>query len=294
MKRKKPSNFWLGAGSLVFATFLYSCWGIFSRIIGNSLALFYQNATRALLASIFIACIISIRKEWSKISKKDFQWIAIRSVFGVLGTAIFVHTVLYLSLGTFYFLFYGGSVIGGYMFGRIFLGDKITPIKIASLIVAGVGLALIFSVPTAAMNIKYLFYAFISGSCVALFNILSAKISSDNSPILITFWDSTISFPMFAGISLLLREAWIIPALNAVWGANLLFAATMIGTGSLIIYGFRRIDSHVGSLIMLTEILFAILFGYILYHEHLQLMTVVGGLLIIAAISLVHIKLKRV
>ena len=281
--------FWPGAG-IIFTTLLYSCYGIWSRLIGNTIPLFYQNATRAFLASIIIAIVVTIRREWATISKKDLAWISIRSLVNVIATAIFIHTVLYLPLGTFYFLFYAGSITGGYIFGRIFLGDKITIIKIISLIIAGIGLALIFSVPSVHIQIKYLLYAMISGIGVALFNILSAKISSKNTPLFITFLDNAISLPLYMCFSFIASEKWVMPALNIAWGANLVFAFTMLGTGSLIVYGFRHLDSHIGSLLMLTEILFATFFGYVLYKELLQPMTILGGICIIIALSLVHIK----
>ena len=289
MKRKNNSLFWPGAG-LIFATLLYSCYGIWSRLIGSTLPLFYQNATRALLASCIIAVVVTMRKEWAAVSKKDLAWISVRSLVNVIATAIFIHTVLYLPLGIFYFLFYAGSVSGGYVFGRILLGDKFTVVKIVSLIIAGIGLALIFSVPSVHTQIKYLFYAMISGIGVALFNILSAKISSKNTPLLITFLDNAISLPLYMCFSFILKEAWVMPAMNIAWGANLIFAFTMLGTGSLIVYGFRHLGSHIGSLLMLTEILFATFFGYVLYKELLQPMTILGGICIITALSLVHIK----
>jgi len=289
MKLKENSSFWPGAG-LIFATLLYSCYGIWSRLIGNTIPLFYQNATRALLASCIVAIVVSMRKEWAAVSKTDFAWISIRSLVNVIATAIFIHTVLYLPLGTFYFLFYAGSVTGGYLFGRIFLGDKFTVVKIVSLIIAGIGLALIFSVPSVRTETKYLFYAMISGIGVSLFNILSAKISSKNTPLLITFLDNAISLPLYMCFSFIASEKLVTPDLNIAWGANLIFAFTMLGTGSLIVYGFRHLDSHIGSLLMLTEILFASFFGYVLYKEMLQPMTIFGGICIIIALSIVHIK----
>ena len=55
------------------------------------------------------------------------------------------------------------------------------------------------------------------------------------------------------------------------------------------IWGFKHIDAQIGSLIMLSEILFGILIGYLFFKETITIFTLLGGIFIITAIVLPQI-----
>ena len=61
-------------------------------------------------------------------------------------------------------------------------------------------------------------------------------------------------------------------------------------TGQLMIYGFRNVSAQLGSLIMLSEVLFGIIIGAVLYKEALSLTVLAGGILVIVAMVLPEVK----
>jgi drug/metabolite transporter (DMT)-like permease len=93
--------------------------------------------------------------------------------------------------------------------------------------------------------------------------------------------------------SILLKEQWTLPSLSAAWIANLLFALMFMTTGQLMIYGFKYVEAQIGSLIMLAEVVFGIIFGFIFYKEAVSITTLVGGVVIISAIILPEIRKKE-
>jgi drug/metabolite transporter (DMT)-like permease len=65
--------------------------------------------------------------------------------------------------------------------------------------------------------------------------------------------------------------------------ANICYGvAGFIGTG-LIIYGFKHIEAHKGSIVLLSEIIFSVLFGTLIFNELLNFTTILGGILIMLA-----------
>ena len=54
----------------------------------------------------------------------------------------------------------------------------------------------------------------------------------------------------------------------------------------LVIVGFRYVDASIGSLIGLMEVVFAVIFGAIIFHEELSISVYVGGVLILFAAML--------
>jgi drug/metabolite transporter (DMT)-like permease len=57
-------------------------------------------------------------------------------------------------------------------------------------------------------------------------------------------------------------------------------------TGQLIIYGFKYLDSQKGSLLMLLEVVFGVIVGFLVYQETLSWGAVLGGLLILLGVAL--------
>ena len=286
-------NEYKGIASLVASTFIYSFFGVLTRIVGFSLPVFYAMCVRGALAVCILLTIIFITHRWNKIKKDDWKWFMIRSCGGILGFLGSFFSFYYIPLGTAYFIFYGGSTIGGYVLGRVLFYEKLTNVKTFSLILALLGLFLIYYINIQGGNALWMMLAFVGGIGTAIWNVCSKKISGIYPAIQLNLVDFlfTVIFAFFA--SMFLREQWILPSMNTIWLAHLLFVFLFISTGQLMVYGFRHLDAQIGSLIMLTEVLFGILIGFFVYHEILSVMTVIGGVLILGAIILPEIRWKK-
>src|SRR3990167_1806379 len=86
-----------------------------------------------------------------------------------------------------------------------------------------------------------------------------------------------------------------LPRLNqlSVWGAQLGYATAMLLANWSVIEGFKHIESSVGSLVGLAEILFGISFSILFFHESLTTGTLIGSGLIIFSVILPNLDLTK-
>lgn len=274
---------------LVTATMLYGLVGVFLKFIGYQLPLFYQNWTRYIVAALLI--LVTIRR-WETIKKRDYLWIGLRTLAGISAFVLFTVSVNVMQIGMTYFIFYGGSTIGGYILGWFLFHERPTTLRIACLGLAIIGLSLVYGVGAQAHGPLYMMLAFLSGICTSFWNTASKKITEYPATQL-AFVDVALAVPVYFILSAITREAWPITDMSTVQGASLLLGVIIAATGILMVHGFRKLDAQIGSLIMLTEIVFVIIYGYIFYHEVPTMLTTIGGLLIVIAMILPEITWRQ-
>jgi len=282
-----------GIVSLLISTLIYSFFGVLTRIIGFSIPVFYAMWVRAFVTIGILFLVAYYTHQWSHVKPKDWKWFILRSVGGMVGFLGSYVSFYFLPLGTALFIFYGGSTVGGYALGRLLIGERITRIKGISLVIALLGLLLIYITRIGTGSLLYMLLAFAGGLGTATWNVSSKKISGTYSDVQLNATDFLLNgmFALFA--SVLLQEQWVPIQANTVWLANLLFIILFISTGQLMVYGFKRLDAQIASLIMLTEVLFGVILGYLFYAEIPSAWSVVGGGMIIASIVLAEMYSKK-
>lgn len=283
-----------GIASLSFAAFLYGFFPILSRLVGFDIPIFYLSVVRNVAISAVLIVLIVIFKTWTTVFTKDWRWIIARSLAGLVGFFGAFIAFYYMPIGIAYFINYAAIVIGGYIFGWIFFKEQFTKIKIIALFFALIGLTLIYSINYKIEYIYYSLWVIISGFGTALWSILSKKISSTYSAFQLNFIDSIISTVVVLIVSILIKETWVMPTPTTVWFANLGFVAMFVCTGTLVVYGFKYLEAQIGSLIMLLEVLFGILFANLFFSEIISLPTLIGGMFILLAVILPQLRLNNI
>lgn len=285
---RKQKRFSLTGGiSLIAAAGLYSLFSVFAREIGFSLGLVYQQGVRTLFSALLAFLILWISGKLKKITRwKDWFWFCVRAVVGLVSFLCFFVSANNLTIGTNYFLSYFGMTIGGYTVAKVMFKERMSSMKWVSLFLAMLGLALIYLFDLRFTSIVYVALAFGSGLFGSLWNSLVKKISEGYGALQISMMDSLFAAVVALLLSKTVGEVWLKPSVSTLWGLNVLFAVLYIATDILIVWGFRLLEVHVGSLLMLSEVLFAILIGYLFYGEVLPLTSLLGGVLIIVGISL--------
>ena len=277
----------LGSLSIFTATIIYSSFGILSRIVGFSIPLFYQNATRNLFAACILGIIILVNKKkaWKKITAKAWGTVCIRAIVGSSSFLLFFYTMNHMEIGLTYFLYYAANTIGGYVLGTLFFKERITSVKWIALVLAFIGLFFIYMINLSHISPILIGMAIISGLLVACWFILVKKLDG-YSAMQINFLD--LSFPIlwYTIASLFFKESWSIPQFTPIWIASLFYGACFVITGQLIVFGFKKTEAQIGSLIMLGEIPIATILAYLVYNEHISLLTALGGILILVAMTL--------
>lgn len=285
MKRKEI----LGILSLTGSAFIYAFFGILTRLAGFELPLFFSSWVRSLVSIAILAVPIILIRSWRPVRQRDIPWFLLRTLGGEISFFGSYFPFYFLPIGTAYFIFYAGTTLGGYLLGRVLFSEQLTRAKIISLFLALVGLGMIYANSFGAGNVLYMGVSFGGGIGFAIWNTFSKKISGIYSDIQVNFIDFFVNFVVMFCISLIVRETWVMPVISTVWIANLLFVAMFISTGQLMVYGFRHFDAQVGSLLMLSEVLFAIVLAFLFYKEIPSPFAFVGGIFILAAIIIPEI-----
>lgn len=168
--------------------------------------------------------------------------------------------------------------------------ERLTPVKIVALVTAIAGLAVVYRGEFDITGIFYLSLAFISGILASLWNTFAKKISEVYSATQLNFIDNLLFLIISLVLSLLLRERWVMVELSTIWAAQLLAGLGFAATGWLVVYGFKYLSAQVGSLVLLTEIIFGMILAWLFYGETVSLLSFVGGIMIVAAIVMPEYK----
>ena len=280
----------LGAAALVFAATIWGGFGVLVRILGYNIPFFYGSAVRNLAAGLIMIVPLFWLKQFKPMTGRDLVWTVARSSVGMVGLIGSFASFLYLPMGTAYFMYFGGIILGGFGLGKLLFKEKLTLVKIISLVWALVGMTLVYQVSFNPTTIKYLWLALIAGLAGAFWVVSSKKISASYSALQLNTLDFWIFGILAVMISLFQHEAWSWPTLTLPWMANLLFMIMIIVTGQLIVFGFKHLDAQRGSLILLLEAVLGVVVGAVVFHEQLSSLALVGGALVLIAAALPEVK----
>ena len=275
-----------GIIALVISTFIYGLYGVYIRLLGDFFHTFSQAYTRSLMILvIWLIYFLFNKNKWVKIDKKDIKVLILWSCIGISTTLLFP-AINNLQIGTVYFLIYSTMIISGVLFGKILFKEKLNKIKIASLLLSLFGLLIIYSVEVSIGKLFFLSMALVSGALVGLGNVVP-KLIDDKYSIQQLQVVSMIGVTIINFISsMIAKEPFPQFVFHIAWFWNLMFAISTIGALGFIIYAFKNLEAQIATLIMPIEVIFASLFGFVLFNEVLTIKVLAGGLLIFMSAAL--------
>lgn len=289
-EKANNNNAFKGFIILLNAGFLYSLYGVFSRIIGNSIPQFFQVWTRGIIISLLIIAIVFISKiTLKKIPRDHWRWIIVVSVSSGLLVPSFFIAINNLAIGTTLFMFYALTTIVGYTLGKFVLGERLSRIKLVSLALALTGLGLMFVENLNLGKASYMLIAALSGVFFGTNITFVRKLSSNYHPLQINLfnWFGVIAINL--PISIFISERWFFTPLSSGWLANIALAICSLGASLSAVYGFKFVEVQKGSIILLSELVFGVIIGIAFYNEVSTLFTLLGSLFIFASLLLPNI-----
>ncbi len=195
----------------------------------------------------------------------------------------------HMDIGTATLLFFVGMIIMMYSFGFIFLGERVTRIKLFAFLLACLGLYITFSFSLTAFTLLAASMALLNGLASGLELSSSKKLTGSYSPLYITWLSWIIIAITNAVASVALGEMQHWPVLNITWLYLVIYAVVSLLGFWLAIEGYKYIEASVGGLLSLLEVVFAVIFGILIFKEALTIQIAVGGSLIMLAAALPHI-----
>jgi len=276
----------LGYGLILLASVFYGNYGVLSRLMGDSFSPFYQTWVRSLVIMALMLPVLLATKSFRRIERRDWPAMAVFVVFNICTQVPLYYAFNHAPIGAVQLVFYSMFIITAYMFGRFYLGESMTRLKLLSMALAFVGLALVFGVSVLTFAPLGLALAAFNGVASGGENSSTKRLTDKYAPGLIIFWGWVFTFLTHLPLSLLLHEPQPMPALTPAWGYLLIYSVVNATAFWLAIEGFRHVDASIGSLIGLTEVIFAIIFSHLIFHEPITWALTVGGANIIVAAML--------
>lgn len=281
-----------GLSALIMATFLFSLFGVFTRIISNQMGAFYQLTSRVFIMSVIFLIIGLISHSLTKIQKKDLPLLLLRGILILCDFFSFYTAVNNLPLGLTLFLFYAASIASNFIFGFYFLKEHINLAKITGLFLAFLGLIFIYHNGLYGLKIIPSLFALLSGFCFGLTTSSSKKLTDKYSVVEVNLIAYTIAAITGLLLILLTKETVNISLPVITWLALIGFAIIGVSAFYLVLYGYNKLEAQKASLIMLAELLFVIIVGFIFYQEIPSLSVLIGGLIIIMALAIPNLDIQ--
>lgn len=275
---------------IIISTMMFGSYGLWSKLIGNSFEPFYQGWTRGLILTIVLLPILILHKQIIPIKRKDWCWLAMFLSFTSLTQAPLFYAFNHMDIGSATLLFFVSYALTMYLFGIIFLNEKLTKIKIVALLLAVIGMYVVFSFSLIAFTLLAALLAVANGVASGGEISSSKKLSGNYSPLYLSWLSWVIIFISNLLISVVAGETQHAPSFNLAWLFQIGYTIASVLGFWLVIKGLKDVEASVACLIGLLEIIFSILLGILIFHEQLTFKIILGGILIIIAAALPHLQ----
>jgi drug/metabolite transporter (DMT)-like permease len=284
-KSKAP----LGASLIVVSSFFYASYGIWTKLMGN----FFDGYTATVFRSTLVVAILIIMAiklkafEPLKINK-NWHWMLGMLIASVFTWGTLYYAILHAGVGISLSVAYAGIVIGMFLFGKLFVGEKFTKDKALSTVLGIAGLALIFSPSMHSFGLLSLLAALISGLSSAANGVFVKCIHYSTTQSAMALWATGIVANLL--IVILFGKPWPSFAWHIQWLYLVIFSLASVIASWSFVRGLKLIDAGAAGILGLMEIVFGVLFGVILFHEKLGLLVILGIAAIIAAAAVPYIR----
>ena len=287
MPSTNSKNLELGSVLVVISSLFYATYGVWTKLIGDSFGGYSASAVRSLVVvTVLLPAALILKKVEPLKLKQNYKAILGLTLFSCLIWGPLYYAVLKAGIGVALSVAYAAIVIGGLIFGRIFNKEPLTKFKLASLLLAMIGLSLMYSPKTSDITILPILAACLGGLASSANSAIIKKIDYGATQATLVMWYTSI----IANISMaiILREN-----IQLSFGVNylyiFLFAISSILSTLAVVKALKFIDLGLAGILGLTEIVFGVALGVLLFHEKLAFNQIIGVLIIMLACLLPYI-----
>ena len=282
--------------SIILAGIFWGTIGVFAKVLTQFGFNSFQNSTIRLVSAAIMLFIIN--RNHLKIKAKDL-W-----MFALLGTAslfsmsfVYFQAIKYTSLSLAAILLYTAPIMVTIM-ACVFYHEKISALKISALVFAFLGIVLISGFDkTTNVTPVGIIYGLLSALAYSLYSIIGKFILKKYST------KTTITYAfIFAGIvSLFVCDFDSFSKVIVSCDSKLLLILTMIGMGAfsaaipytLYTIGLNHIPAGKASILACVEPLTATLVGVMFFNEKLGVISVIGIIFILCAVTALSFSKKN-
>lgn len=287
----------IGVICILAAGILWGCTGYFVRVLSeigfNSLQMVTIRLSLAALCFISMAFIRGIRK--IKVSKKHLPLLFSTGFFGVFSLSVtYLLSMQASSLSLAAILMYTAPIF--VMLASLFLfKEKMTTLKVLSLILASVGLVFVSGILKGDANVTFMgvVWGILSGITYGSYSIFGKYVLKHYDSYILTVW----AFITAGFCSLFVSDIpdiFIKISTNAQWYHVVLILVMGFVTAFLPFllysYGLSKLNATNAIILASVEPLVASLVGIFIFKEATDLFSVIGIFIILAAVVLASLK----
>lgn len=293
------SKFTRGVLYLCIAMVLYSIMPVLIRVLGRGhIPPASQVFLRYCVAFLAAGTYFSITKSTFAVKKKDALLLFLIALFGyALVNLFYTYANLYTQIGTVLFIFNASTVMGP-LLGNLFLKEKLNSSMIVAMVIGFISLFFLFAPGPVATWKSGAVFALLSAVGSSIYVIGRKKLGAYDSK-LILLANTTVGVVVLGVISFVIESSFffgggLFSVTPMTWLITILFGLDNFTAYLFMTKGYQLITAGTGSMVMLMENIIGVLFAFLFFAEIPTMMTIMGGVLILAASTLVIIKSERV
>jgi len=276
--------------ALIGAAACYGTLGVFSKLLSPYLTSFDVVFARLFIGLSLTFLLLLLFRRKIEFPKKDRLLLFLLgfSALGISAT-LFITSVYFTSVTNAVFLFSIHPISTILLSFRKIKSRILEYVLFAIISLSGVGLLIGFSGGASTGELIGCVLALLSSFGYAVFVVLGKKLRESNK-VEQMLWAGVFVLPVLALVSIIFgNPVDFLHLSQKTW--LYVFGISIIGTilpHALVLYGFKYVSAATGSIFILLEPIFAVPLAAILFAEHITLIGVVGGALIMigAALSL--------
>lgn len=294
--KNEEKNVGLGILEKLGASVFYGSMGLWSVLLAGTFGAFSQAWMRALIVVLIMGTIGILGRQFKRIQKSDWKWFLLIAI-GSLNIVPYFLGFKYLGAGGGTVVFNVMMAVSSFLMGRLFFKEKITPLKIASLLIASAGILMIYGFKVRQEIIFGSAMMLLAGGMTAMTQVFPKKLVDDYSQTQVVFTAFSAILLVSLPLAFLLNES--LPTINfsLPWIVLFVYALVNISSMYLNVTSLKHLDVTLISLLALSEIIFGVLFGVIFLQEKFSGLAYVGILMIIVGLGLeaiVKIAMKKI
>lgn len=281
--------------SLITAAILFGSFGIWIRFLSKDLTMYQQIVFRNCFALLFSLIIVLFRSSSVKPNLKSVNRLHLLIYSFVIPISVIFYNIsmLYTKIAVATFAFYIGTIVFSTLFGILIFKETINTKKIISLLLTFLGLmAIIYPFSTTTLNWGFI-AGIISGSLDAFGNVFRRNLSGKINKFLLVLITS-VGGVIVSGIMIKYSGDSLTFMFNKsinIYLLGIVFGFILIAVNYLLLVGFQHFDLSLGSIVLASELFFAVLFGLAVLGEQPLINEMIGGLLILIAVIFSNIEL---
>ncbi len=290
----------LAVVSLILVSFIYTLLNVASRFLALEFESFTQVYLRILLGFLIGTILFKRNINFPKIkstSIKDWCWLFL---MGVVGYSVFVYLITLGAINTKLInvsIIYSTFIFFVYILSAFFLKENYDKKIIVMLAASFWGMVMLTTnniMPTNLTLNKGDIYVFLSAAAFSLFILGRKKLSNDLNNEEITVVVMAIAFvTSFVFAYILGQSVELVNFTNPL----VLLGLIIGGIGNIVStflenFAFEHLSSVIGSQLLLSENIFSLIIGYILYNETISFIQVFGVTVVIGSVYYTNILLN--